>query len=556
MDARSCEARVEQLEPRLLLSDVALAAPPESASTTNQAPAVIVTGAASVKLSGGTLSISGSPSGDEITVRVAPAESGPATVELNKVTRIVIDAGAGNDTVRVEPSVPVPVTIAGAAGDDQIYAYASARQLVYGADGNDHLVATNGIADSIVAGGRGADSFWLDSTDRADVESGEFVARTAAGAETQRAQSLAAWQAREAQLAQSGALDRFRAQTDGSDLTFGLAWIMQGYIAAYESTGDMALLERVRQDIDYVLSVRDDKTGLVDEVRGRVVKSWSTTRDTGSMAPENVGKRHTLALFAGNILQPIARWIYLVKRDPLAMARYSEQVAQYTQAARETIAEFDSDWREAVIPGENANADRHGFTVLDGEGYYYCPVQANPMSYNRQNAMGRTLVAMYLATGDQQYFDKAAKLARHFQRAGLRMAQDGGYQWYGSYWTTGTARMEDTQHAATSVMFMVDAMRAGIVFTQADMDKLVTTFYRFTQRDASGNITGLAYRVDGTDSSSTSNLDAGAGLWGYLGLVRPQIAQTLQTRPSTLLWLHTGAWSLRATMTMTDAVVR
>jgi hypothetical protein len=368
--------------------------------------------------------------------------------------------------------------------------------------------------------------------------------------------AVSRWYAQEAVIWASGYYDRAHASTDASDIVFGLAWYMQGYMSMYQATGNIRLLEQVKSDIDWLLSVRDDALGRMDEVRGRIVKSWSSIKDTGSMLPENVGKRHTLALFAGNILQPIASWLQAAKSDPLLRVRYAAEIETYTRAVQETIAEFDEDWREAVRPGENQNADRHGFSVQQGEGYYYCPAQGNPTSYNRQNAMGRTLIAMYKVTGRQDYLDKATKLARFFARAAIRTAGDGGYAWYGSYWTTGTAKMEDTGHAGTSVQFMVDAYRAGIVFGKNDMAALARAFDRFTQRDANGKAIGWTWRIDGTDTSDATNLLGGASLWLSLGMVESSVTQTFIDRGDGVVWLHTGGWFILSLLDLpTDQIL-
>jgi hypothetical protein len=336
-------------------------------------------------------------------------------------------------------------------------------------------------------------------------------------------------------------------QDDGSALCFGLAWIMQARVAAFEATGDIEQLDAAREDIEYVLGVRDDKRGLVDEVRGRVMKSWSTAIDTGGMATRNVGKRHTLVLYAGNILQPVVRWAYVVNRDPHLRQRYGEDAGRYLAAAMETVADFDAEWRTGVPDGESVRALRHGFSVSPGGGYYYCPVFDDPTSYNRQNAMGRALVALYLATGRDEYRLKATALARQFKGAMREMA-DGGYAWFGGWWTTGTARYEDTGHAATSVQFVVDMHKAHLGFSGQDVRRLALTFERFVRRK-DGAVTGWWWRIDGTDDSvDAARADGGAALWAYLGLLQPSVTLTLMDRPQTLAWPHPAAWALLSTV--------
>jgi uncharacterized protein YkwD len=72
------------------------------------------------------------------------------------VQRIVIDAGDGNDTVTVAPSVTAPTTIFGGNGNDTIYAGGGNTE-VYGGMGSDTIHAGTG-QDTIYGGGGGTDT--------------------------------------------------------------------------------------------------------------------------------------------------------------------------------------------------------------------------------------------------------------------------------------------------------------------------------------------------------------------------------------------------------------
>jgi Ca2+-binding RTX toxin-like protein len=126
--------------------------------------------AGSVKVQHGTLTIKGRPSGDKLALRLragAPQtlqvdvnDDGSADFEIarDRFERIVVKAGGGNDTVRIDETNGVfttttPTTIDGQRGDDTLL----------GGSGNETLVGGDGA--DVVDGNRGADTADLGSGD-------------------------------------------------------------------------------------------------------------------------------------------------------------------------------------------------------------------------------------------------------------------------------------------------------------------------------------------------------------------------------------------------------
>ena len=67
------------------------------------------------------------------------------------------------------------------------------------------------------------------------------------------------------------------------------------------------------------------------------------------------------------------------------------------------------------------------------EGWYYGDYPEKDLPLNQQNALGRTLATLWLATGKEQYRARAEKLANFFKNCLRRV--DNRYVW--SYWPNG-----------------------------------------------------------------------------------------------------------------------
>src|SRR5262249_28263644 len=133
----------------------------------------------------GVLTVDGTKGNDTIAVRVSPADPGVIAVDVGDdgtadfsfdraaVTAIAINAGAGNDTVRIDDSggvVGVPATIDGGSGDDKLTGASEADTLL-GGDGNDTL--TGGRGNDVAQGGGGDDTFSWNPGDASDTLEGQ-----------------------------------------------------------------------------------------------------------------------------------------------------------------------------------------------------------------------------------------------------------------------------------------------------------------------------------------------------------------------------------------------
>ena len=135
---------------------------------------------------GGTLVVTGTPSADRIALRLSRTlphrlqldvgDNGSAdrTFSLGSFARIDVEAGGGNDHVRIDDrngsfTRSKPTRINGGPGDDVLIGGAGDETLI-GSDGND-VVDGNGGADQVFLG-NGNDTLFWDALDASDVVRG------------------------------------------------------------------------------------------------------------------------------------------------------------------------------------------------------------------------------------------------------------------------------------------------------------------------------------------------------------------------------------------------
>ena len=138
------------------------------------------------KLKDGLLTIEGTKRSDRLTLRLRAGDPGVLQLDVGDdgsadydfarqdVARIAVDAGDGDDLVRIDESngafSDIPTTIDGGAGADSL-AGGSGAELLVGGDGNDSIDGNGGNDAAFM--GAGDDSFVWDPGDGSDVVEGE-----------------------------------------------------------------------------------------------------------------------------------------------------------------------------------------------------------------------------------------------------------------------------------------------------------------------------------------------------------------------------------------------
>ena len=301
--------------------------------------------------------------------------------------------------------------------------------------------------------------------------------------------------------------DGYRSATnDAAVLAWSESHVMSAYVTMYEATGEARYLHKLVEHADSVLANRDDRRGFVD-YRGQSGAGWRTFRYQVPPRP------YCYVAHSGMITYPMARFAAIVVGTP-ALAQLEsgngstlgEKARDYIDRVSETIRGHEWQWVEGP---------------LKGEGYYKFPDDApTPLTpgrhlpWNQQNAMGRTLIVMWQATGELAYRDKVAKMARLFRRMLIRRGETFFWQYTNDLDETDFQGCgEDISHATINVDFAIQAHLAGIVFTAGDLAAFAATFRQ--------NV----LRGDGTTSATV-------GGCGPVGGRRDVIA----------LWLNLSPW--------------
>lgn len=302
---------------------------------------------------------------------------------------------------------------------------------------------------------------------------------------------------------------------------WGEAHLLLAYTLQFEATRDARYLDTFIRRFNTLLGLRDDQTGRLDQVRGRIMPGWGSVRF--STHPGHEGKYTSWAVHVGMILFPAARFIRLAARDPALAIRYAGSLSEFRTAIAESLAAYEDQWHER-IPPPGSIAGGPGAP----EGWYTEPVigAAPTLPLNQMNTMGRVMLELALVDDEPRYLDRATKLAR-FLKNRMILRPDGAYQWA---YMPGVEppylndSAEDFSHASINADYAVRCYHAGIVFDRQDMDRLLKTLLDVVYRGP-GRFTD---RIDGSgDTDTYSDIVA---WWGELASIDRRVAALIHER--------------------------
>lgn len=228
------------------------------------------------------------------------------------------------------------------------------------------------------------------------------------------------------------------------------------------------------------------------------------------------------AVHTGMITYPLASFARIVRQTPELRRnpRYRAKAEEYLEAVRAAVAVHDPEWRERE----------------DDEGYYEwpkgmpVPYDGNAQPVNQTTALGRTLLELAAATGEQPYVDRAAKVARMFRHQLVRHSAQtsvwhywpdyapvwNGYEQTGSpqsdisiytprYGSSsgGNQAIEDCSHGAISADFAALALGHGVVFRSSDLRRLARTFTQNLATVGDDGIATVYTRMNSTGVASS-----------------------------------------------------
>ncbi len=296
------------------------------------------------------------------------------------------------------------------------------------------------------------------------------------------------------------------ADNTNATLAWGESYIMMSYMVMYRATGERLYLDRLADHADHVLATRDDLAGTT-EFDGQSSACWRNTK----YQPNS--EAYCYVVHSGMLTFPMADFAAAVYATPTLWelptydgTTYKEKADLFVQRVEETVACHDFQWQNG--PGA-------------GQGHYVFDPTASFLTYagqemplNQQNAMGRTLVMLHLATGKGEYLEKATALAKRFQ-AQLKLESD-CYVW--NYWGGAyVAPGEDISHAAINVDFARLCGEHGIVFSAVDLKRLANTLFKKICKDSET----LYDKVGGSGAANGSSYKPQIARWLHLTPYRP-----------------------------------
>jgi hypothetical protein len=172
----------------------------------------------------------------------------------------------------------------------------------------------------------------------------------------------------------------------------------------------------------------------------------------------------------GMVLTPIAQFIALTREDG-RLARYRETANRLLGIIERHLAhKWDGHWKE----------------IGEGRGAYLAPKDSAQryggctLPHNQYAALGRTFVALWRATRNPWYRDRAQAMALNFKH--FLQLDDDHYVWY--YWDAAGSwdeagrrmhQIEDTSHGRIELDLAIDSYEAGTVFDRQDMRRFART---------------------------------------------------------------------------------
>ncbi|MGE0872293.1 MAG: hypothetical protein AB7P03_27285 [Kofleriaceae bacterium] len=275
-------------------------------------------------------------------------------------------------------------------------------------------------------------------------------------------------------------------------MPWGQSYVLMSYVDAFNATHDPKYLDRLAYGIDNALELTDKARGLKD-FRNESKLCWQST---GYSTQPVCWAAHT-----GMLGSSMAELAAILKSAPTLGSHVTydgttlgDKATTFLAAAKEMVTVHEAEWRSDATTG-----------------WYVFPPDATFYQYNGQEvppnmygAMGLLYIALYDATGEELYKDRATRLAKRFRKR-LVTGATGAYLW--NYWNPGyNSPGEDLPHAALNMNFVMRAEQSGIEFTADDVAKLVKTYLLHTTIDSA---TVYSHIAGGQKMAYPKSLDVG-----------------------------------------------
>lgn len=286
----------------------------------------------------------------------------------------------------------------------------------------------------------------------------------------------------------------------------------------YQVTGEERYLDLFFGAYARLLELRDDRLGLVDDRRGRIVRSWGSYFSDTSIRTNEI-------TVAGLVVLPATEFL-LAFRDRPEREKYQEQYEMLEKLASETLAEFQPEM--ITVPGSS-------------QGYYLHPVTGDVEALNHTHVYAAALANLYAVNKDDDARRIVESVCNYF-RHNMWIEENGSYAW--SYAPTPAVKKnwwgellgafseserkpEATWKASVTIELVVAGKRAGLCFDDNDMERFARTFNENIYRDVSSINQHIGFRSPrffNKGFSSRENLDESVVSWSAMGMWFPEIS--------------------------------
>jgi len=270
---------------------------------------------------------------------------------------------------------------------------------------------------------------------------------------------------------------------DQGFLAWGESYILESYIEMYLATNDLYYLNKFIIHADRVIK-NSDFYQQIKDYKSKIRYGWSSKK----YSIDNVN--HVHMVHTGVITFPLLLFCDLVKKNNLF--QYIDKLKEYLRFSELAIREFDS---------------QYTFEPFSETAYYYFdetePIKTNLynlMPCNSVSALGRSILMLYLITGNNEYLIKSIAIAKFFKNY-VFVEKEDRYIWGYRPILFINKQIEDFSHGSIEVSFVELLYSCGIIFEKEDIERLINTFLFMRKEN------NISYYIDGTFKGKSDKIN-------------------------------------------------
>ena len=273
----------------------------------------------------------------------------------------------------------------------------------------------------------------------------------------------------------------------GEEIGWLMAPLLNGYYYGYLATGDTKWIDLM---VDWMDSLNKRAVTEPDGYAG-----WPKVGAAGTDVDQLNSYDADSLLGEAMVLKPVVLMSKKIFDTPALKAKYGDKADSYLKLAETIYEKWDKRgaWRDTDNGGAISVVLPFGIDTKTGKwtaGYDTRNAPGNGFSHpdNKGNAVANWLLAMYDATGQQVYRDRAEKWFK-LMKSRMALNPDGATYQIWNYWQPagpwdykpdGSTKHwvgvhPNAGYYQIDTECIVNAFEHGVVFTRADIDRLIAT---------------------------------------------------------------------------------